>query len=78
VTASVTQTAGELPAETPADDDLAPMAIAVETVSANAVTIAILALLASGLAFAGIDRAKPEPTPDADADINAELRPSDL
>jgi hypothetical protein len=44
------------------------MAIAVETVSANATTLAILALLASGLALVGIDRAKREPTPDAEAD----------
>ena len=48
------------------------MAIAVETVSANAVTLVIMALLASGLALAGIDRTKPEPTPDADADVKVE------
>ena len=48
------------------------MTIAAETVSANAVTLAILALLASGLALAGIDRAKPEPTPDTDADVEVE------
>jgi hypothetical protein len=66
VATSDTQTLGESLAAVPTGDDLAPMVIAVETVSANAVTIAILALLASGLAFAGIDRAKPKPTPDAD------------
>jgi hypothetical protein len=54
------------------------MAIAAETVSANAVTLTILALLASGLAFVGIDRAKPMPTSDADADIDAEPPPSDV
>lgn len=49
-------------------DDVTPMAIAVETVSANAVTLAILALLASGLTIAGIDRAKRQSTPGADAE----------
>jgi hypothetical protein len=60
------------------DEHLAPMVIAAETVSANAVTLTILALLASGLAFVGIDRAKPMPTSDADADIDAEPPPSDV
>jgi hypothetical protein len=70
-TASATQAAGESSAAAPSAEDLAPIAIAVETVSANGVTLAILALLASGLAFAGIDRAKPKP-PNADAEVEAE------
>jgi hypothetical protein len=48
--------------------DLAPMAIAVETVSANAVTLVILALLASGLALAGIDRSKRQATSGAEGE----------
>jgi hypothetical protein len=54
------QEVGESSATSPSDDDLAPMVIAVETVSANAISLAILALLASGLAFVGIDRSKRE------------------
>jgi hypothetical protein len=38
------------------------MAIAVATVSANSVTMALLALLASGLAFLGIDRKSRKPS----------------
>jgi hypothetical protein len=44
------------------------MAIAVEAVSASAATLAILALVASGLAIAGIDRTKLEQTTDGAVD----------
>jgi hypothetical protein len=58
--------------ESRASEDLAPMAIAVETISANAVTVVILALVASGLAFVGIDRPKRQPTTDTDTDADPE------
>jgi hypothetical protein len=56
-------------------DGLAPMAIAVETVSANAMTLGILALLASALVIVGIDRSKRQSPPDTDGESNGESEP---
>jgi hypothetical protein len=67
-TVGATEAAGQSPDELPTSDDLPPMAIAVEAVSANAATLAILALVASGLAIAGIDRTKLEQTTDGAVD----------
>ena len=71
------QAADELQA-TSTTDDLAPLVLAVETVSANAATLVILALVASGLAIAGIDRAKREPAPDTDGDDTSSPSGEDL
>jgi hypothetical protein len=49
-------------------DGLAPRAIAFETVSANAMTLGILALLASALAIVGLDRSKRQSPPDSDGE----------
>jgi hypothetical protein len=68
VTVAATEAAGQSADELPTSDDLPPMAIAVEAVSANAATLAILALVASGLAIAGIDRTKLEQAPDGAVD----------
>jgi hypothetical protein len=48
------------------------MAIAAETVSANAISLAALALLASGLAIAGIDREKRKQESPADDSVDPE------
>jgi hypothetical protein len=70
------EAAGEPLDGSPNDENLAPMAIAVETVSANAMTLVILALLASGLAIAGIDRSKRQTAPNAEEDVDT-APPSD-
>jgi hypothetical protein len=59
---------GESQVGSSTDDDPAPITIAVETVSANAMTVVLLALLASGLAIVGIDRKSREPEPNTGTD----------
>jgi hypothetical protein len=49
------------------------MTIAVETISANAMTVVLLALLASGLAIVGIDRKSRESEPATGTDDEPDL-----
>jgi len=71
-TEGTTEVAAPTQDESSTDDDLAPMAIAAETVSANAISLAALALLASGLAIAGIDREKRNQGSPADDSVDPE------
>jgi hypothetical protein len=71
-TASAQEAAAQPQQASSTVDGLAPIAIAVETVSANAMTLGILALLASALAIVGIDRSKRQSPPDTDTDTDGE------
>ncbi|MGI9584103.1 MAG: hypothetical protein ACR2N7_00760, partial [Acidimicrobiia bacterium] len=71
-TVGTTEVAAPTQDESSTDDDPALMAIAVETVSANAISLAGLALLASGLAIAGIDREKRRQESPADGSVDPE------
>lgn len=71
-TESATEVAAPTQDESSTDDDLTPMAIAAETVSANAISFVALTLLASGLVIAGTDREKRKQESSADDSVEPE------